>query len=134
MGTLTGKSGKIEYAGGKVASIGSWSADVNVDIRDHTTFSTGTLLWRTRKDGLAEWSASADGFFDAASTGQTDIRTNLLTPSTGQFIGYLDKTGGENYRGSCFVSGMSVGADVDGDVTVQFQFEGTGALTYSTAT
>lgn len=134
MAELSGKSGKIEYAGGMVEGFNSWSLDVNVDMHDVTTFTTGTLQWRNFIAGISSWSGSIEGLFTTTSTGLTNLRTNALTPTTGQFVGYMDKSGGENLRGSVLIQTMGHNVDIDGTVDVAFSFQGTGALTYSTAT
>lgn len=134
MAELSGKSGKINYAGGHVVSLDEWNLTVNTDMLDTTTFTTGTVQWREFISGLSDWSGTIAGNFDAASTGLTDLRTNTLTPSTGQIILYMDKVGGENFRGSALVSTMNVSAPIDGKVETDFGLQGTGALTFSTAT
>ena len=134
MAEISGKKGLVEYAGGQVASVNSWSMDVNTDMLDITSFTTGTVQWRKFLDGLSGWSGTINAFFNAASTGLTDFRTNTLTPSTGQVILYLDKEGGENYRGSCFVSSLGNSVDIDGTANVTIGFQGTDTLTFSTAT
>lgn len=131
---ISGKVAKIEYGGGKVAQVGGWTVDVNSNIIDVTSFTTGDLQWRSKITGLSDWSGSIDVFQDASSTGLDDLRTNTLTPSTAQFIGYMDKSGGENLRGSVLIESLSVTADLDGTVGNAFTFQGTGALTYSTDT
>lgn len=134
MATLSGKKGLVEYDGGQVASFRNWSLDVDTNMLDHTVWSTGTDQWRSFTDGLSGWSGSFGDLFDAASTGQDDLRTNLLTPASATVKLYLDKDGGEHFTGSAYISSASYGAEIDGDVTASYNIQGTGTLTYSTTT
>lgn len=134
MATLSGKSGKIEYGGGKVASIRNWSVNMDANMLDHTSWSTGTDQWRSFTPGLAGWSGTVGDLWDETSTGQDTMRTNFLTPSTAAIVFHMDKANGGSLSGSCYVSGIAMGAAIDGDVTANYTIQGTGALTYSTST
>ena len=135
MAAISGKAAKVAYGGGKVNNFSaSWSIDIDTNMMDVTVHSTGDVQWRDFIAGLSGWSGSIDGFEDATSTGLDDIRTNTLTPSTAQLILYVDKSGGENYRGSALISSYSVASDIDGTADTTVNFQGTGTLTYSSAT
>ena len=135
MAAITGKSGIVHYKGVPVLRIKNWSIDVSVDMRDHTSFTTGTLTWRTMAPGLAGASGNFDGFWDASgSSAQKDCVDAALAASTGAVILYADKSGGDNLRGDIYFSGLTAGSAVDGDATVSFPFTVNGAVTYSTAT
>jgi predicted secreted protein len=134
MAELSGKQGKITYKAGQVAAFGGWTMDVNTNMLDVTTFSTGTLQWRDFITGLSDWSGSIDGNFDVASTGLDDIRVNVLTPATGTLQLYMDKVGGEHFSGQVWWQTMGHTADIDGKVEVSLGLQGTGTLTYATTT
>jgi len=135
MAAVTGKSGIAHYKGVPVLRIKDWSCTVNTDIRDITTFTTGTLTWRSILPGLAGADGNFSGFWDAAgSTAQTDAINAALAGSTGSVVLYVDKAGGDNLRGNIYFSGLTAGSAVDGDATVDFPFSFNGAVTYSTAT
>lgn len=134
MAALSGKAGKIEYGGGKVVNINSWTLDIDTNMIDVTAWSTGTDQWRSYVPGLSGAAFTASGFFDAASTGQTDMRTNTLTPSTAQIILYADKSGGANFRGSAYIERLGLDVSIDGTADVAYDGRFTGAVTYSTAT
>lgn len=134
MATLSGKTGKIEYGGGKVASIRNWTLDSNVNMLDHTVWSTGTDQWRVWKAGLSGWSGTVGDLYDETSTGQDQMRTNFLTPTTATMVLHMDKAAGGSYSGATYISGISMGAAIDGDVTASYSYQGTGALAYSTST
>lgn len=135
MASRTGTEGLVEYKGVPVLRINNWSATINTDIRDHTTFSTGDLRWRTTKPGLAGWSGTFSGFWDAdGSTAQDDCIEAALAGSTGSVVLSADKVTGGSINGNIYFSGLTAGSAVDGDATVSFDFTGNGAATYSTST
>jgi len=135
MAAITGKSGIVHYKGVPVLRIKDWSASVNVDMRDHTSFTTGTLTWRTIAPGLAGGDGNMSGFWDAAgSTAQTDCINAALAGSTGSVKLYADKSGGDHLAGNIYFSGLTAGSAVDGDATIDFPFTFTGSVSYSTTT
>jgi hypothetical protein len=135
MAAITGKSGMIHYKGVPVLRIRDWTANTNVDIRDHTTFTTGTLQWRTVAPGLSGGTVTFNGFWDPeGSTAQNDAMDAALAASTGDITLYADKSGGDSLTGSVFYSGFGAGAAVDGDVTANFSATFNGAVSYSTTT
>ncbi len=135
MTARAGTAGLVEYKGVPVLRINSWSANVNTDIRDHTSFSTGALVWRTTKPGLSGASGTFSGFWDAdGSTAQADCISAALTGSTGSIVLSGDKVTGGSINGDIFFSGLTLGSAVDGDATVSFDFTLNGAATYSTST
>lgn len=131
---IAGKKGTLSYGGGNVATIMTWSLDVPTDMLDVTSFTTSAPQWRSFIDGLSQWSGSFDGPFDPSSTGQDDLITNTLTPSTAAIVLELDQTGGGKFNGSCFISNGSFNASIDDLTGVSFSFQGTGALSYTTTT
>jgi len=135
MAAKSGKLGKIEYAGAKVLNINQWTVDIDTNMLDVTAWSTGTDQWRSFAAGLSGAAASVSGFWDAdGSTGQKNLQTNVLTPSTGTLILYINKAGGENLRGTVLMERMGVDVALDGTADVAFDCRFTGAVTYSTAT
>ena len=134
MAELSGKEAKVLYSTGAVSSLDSWDLTANTNMLDITTFSTGTTQWRQFTNGLSDWSGTVSGNFDIASTAATDMRVNTLTPSTALIELYLDKVGGENFSGSCFISSMGHTVAIDGKAEVTFSIQGTDALTFSTTT
>jgi hypothetical protein len=135
MAALSGKSGIVHYGGVPVLRINNWTVNTNTNMRDHTSFTTGTLQWRSIAPGLSGGNGTFAGFWDAqGSTAQNDCVDAALAASTGEIILYADKTGGDNLRGSIYFSGLTAGAAVDGDVTVSYPFTFNGAVNYSTAT
>lgn len=135
MAAVVGTEGLVLYKGVPVFRINQWSLNANVDIRDHTSFTTGDLTWRTKAPGLAEWDGSFAGFWDAAgSTAQKDAVDAVLAGSTGTVLLHADKVGGMGWSGSIYFSGIATQSQVDGDATATYSFTGTDTLSYSTTT
>lgn len=134
MAAITGKKGTVTYDGGSVATINSWSLDVDTNMHDVTSFTTAAPTWRTFVDGLSGWSGSMDGTFDNASTGQKDLITNTLVPVAADVIFELDQIVGGKFSGSAYVQSGSFSEDIDGLADVSWSFQGTGALAYTTTT
>lgn len=135
MAAVAGKQAIVQYKGEHVDSINNHSADVAIDIRDHTSFTTGATFFRATAPGLAGGTATVSGFMDVSSTDQDDMIEAALAGSTGNMDFILDKdTGGAiNFAGSYFNS-LNVAAAVDGDSTISFGVTSNGAISYSTST
>ena len=135
MAALTGKGGTVLYAGGSVASIGSWSIDISNDMHDITSFTTAASQWRDFAAGLSSWTGSLDGVgYDAGSTGQENLIAATLVPVSAAVVLELDQTIGGKLTGTAFLDSMSMGADIGGMTDASWSLQGTGALTFTTST
>ena len=123
----------MQYKGVPVININQFDLDFGPDTLDVTAFSTGTKQWRDFIAGLSQWSGSFAGFFDTASTAQTDLRTNVLTPATGTVRLEVDKEVGGSFSGDVILS-QSVSVPIEGTADVTYSFQGNGTLTYATTT
>ncbi len=136
MAAISGKQGKVEYDG-KHVRFANWNLDADSNMLDVTEFSTstGAAVWRDFIAGLSGWTFTADGPWRLNdSTGQVDLQANFLTPASATVKLYVDKEGGENYTGTAFISAVSVASPIDDRATFNVTAQGTGSLTYSTAT
>lgn len=135
MAAITGKEGIIEYKGVPVFRINSWDVQVNTDMRDHTSFTTGTLQWRVMAPGLSGAAGSFSGFWDPeGSTAQKDCMDAALAASTGNITLQSSKTVGDSLTGAVYFNGFGAASAVDGDATADYNFTFNGAVTYSTTT
>jgi len=132
--SVSGKQGLVQRSGVTVLSINNWSIDIDSNMLDHTSFSSSAAQWRDWAVGLSGWSGSFEGFFNQASTAQNDEIAAALTPSTATIILELDQAGGGSFTGATFISSLGAGSAIDGDSTIAFGFQGTGAPTFSTST
>jgi hypothetical protein len=135
MAAKSGKQGLVNYKGVPVFRINNWEANPVTDMRNHTSFTTGSLQWTVTAPGLSSWTGTISGFWDPdGSTAQDDMIEAALAASTASFLFVGDKDIGGNLSGNGYVSGLTAGAAVDGDVTVSFDVTGNGALSYTTTT
>jgi hypothetical protein len=134
MAAITGKSGTVLYSGGSVATINSWSLDVDTNMHDVTSFTTDVLQWREFVAGLSGFTGSLSGTFNPDSTGQNNLITNTLTPVAAAVVLELDKVAGGSLSGSVFLQSMSLGSDIDATSDASWSLQGTGALAFSTST
>ena len=135
MAAVTGKGGTVLWAGGSVASIGTWSMDVDSNMQDITSFTTDTVQWRTFAAGLSGWTGSMDGVgFDPSSTGQANLIAESLLPVSAAVVLELDQTQGGKLTGTAFVSSASYGAEIDGMANATWSLQGTGSVSYTTST
>lgn len=134
MAAVTGQGGTVSYGSGSVATIRSWSLDINTNMHDVSAFSTDAVVWREWAAGLQGWSGSIAGSFDPSSTGQNDLITNTITPTTAQIILEIDKINGGKFTGSCYLESLGASVDIDGMADMSWSVTGNGALTYTTST
>jgi hypothetical protein len=134
MAVIHGRKGVVKYKTKTLANIDNWQLNVESDLPEVTAFSTAGVSWRAYAPGLNSWSGSVSGFLDEVgdSSGQAVILTNLLTPATGTIKLYLDDSGGEDFYGNVYWKSVNVNVSVDSIEPVVFNFQGNGALTYST--
>ena len=125
---IAGKSGKLNLGTNMVTDIKNWSLDLGADTLDVTALGDD---WKKFVSGLKEWSASAEGSFAIHSdaTGQAALQTAFLNGDEVELKLYVNAV--NYYSGTAFISGLSVEDPVDDAVSVSFEFQGTGPLTYN---
>jgi len=140
MAAVSGKVGKIQYKGNKVLGVRGWTLDMDTNMTEVTSWTTGTEQWRSYVPGLTGAVGTFTGFFDPTSTGQKDIRvgaglsTSIVALTTGTIQLYIDRSGGEHLTGGVYFTGQSFDADIDGTVNFDGSFRFNGAVTFATAT
>jgi predicted secreted protein len=135
MAALQGRQGLLKWKTKQIFRISNWTLNVNVDQLDVTAFSTDGTQWRSFLPGLSGWDGTCDGFHDLIgdTSGQTAIKTAVLTPATGTIILLTDETNGNGYTGAVYWRNMSVNVDVADSQKLSLGFQGTAALSWSTA-
>ena len=111
-----------------VTDIKDWSLDLGLDTIETTALGEE---WKSFIAGLKEWSASGEGSWNIAidSLGQRALQDAYLSSSSVELKLYVDTT--YYYSGTAFISSVSVEDPVDDTVSISFEFQGTGALTYN---
>ena len=125
---IAGKGGKLGLGAAVVVDISSWSLELGTDTLDVTAFGDD---WKKFIAGLKEWSASAEGFFSVHTdaTGQKALQDAFLASTEVSIKLNVNNT--NYYSGNAYISGLSVEDPVDDTVSISFEFQGTGALTYN---
>ena len=124
MAVISGRYGSVTFSGGQT-TIKSWTLDYKADLYDSTNFDDSSG-GRSYVSGFTGWSGSYEGFY---ATGNTAV-----PGSTGKITLRTSSTGTTDlFYGDVIILGMGVGAGVDGLITQNYTFQGTGALATSTA-
>lgn len=125
---LAGKEGKLVNTAADVADVKGWTLDIGVDALEDTALGDD---WKTYVAGLNEWTASADAIWAVATDtdGQTAMQTSFLAGTAVTLKFYVDDT--NYYSGSAIITSMSIEDQVDDLVLCSFEFQGSGALSYT---
>lgn len=126
MAYINGFGGTVTFDGATLP-VTEWTLDVNAEAIDTT--NTGDSGWESNILGAKSWSGSAKAFWDAATvpTGSSGFvagdRGTISLPAG---------SSGKSYTGTAQATQVSVGNPVKGAVTFNFNFKGSGSLTYAT--
>ena len=124
----TGSEGTIKIGSDTVGELRSYSLETTADTIESTNMGTTA---RTYKAGLTSWSGTASLFWDELDAGQTALV--IGTQITINVYPEGASTGDKYFSGAAIVTAKSVSASFDGLVESSISFQGTGALTLSTA-
>jgi len=125
----TGSEGTIKVGTDTVGELRSYSLETTADTIESSNMGTTA---RTYKAGLTAWSGTASLFWDELDAGQTALA--LGTEITIKVYPEGATAGDKYYTGTAIVTAKSVSASFDGLVESEISFQGTGALSFSTAT
>jgi len=125
----TGSEGTIKVGSDTVGELRSYSLETTGDTIE--TSNMGTVA-RTYKAGLTAWSGTASLFWDELDAGQTALAVGSVITLNVYPEG--STVGDKYFTGSAIVTAKSVSASFDGLVESSISFQGTGALSFSTAT
>jgi predicted secreted protein len=126
---ISGYGGKVRVGAATVSEIGNWQLDIDAEMLDKTNFQSNG--WKEFIAGLKEWTGSFEGTWNVAgdATGQKALQDALLGGTTVSLELFVNAT--NKYSGQAFVSGQSVETPTDDLVSVSFDIQGTGQLSYS---
>jgi len=119
---ISGKAGQVDAAS-EVLGIKSWTLDYTVDTLDATDFDdAGTKAYIV---GCSGWSGSFEGYKEGGVAPLTlaGAAVNLALKET--------QTDTQKWTGSAYITGIHVNTSHDGIVTYAYDFQGTGALTFT---
>lgn len=125
---ISGTGGKVMIGTNEVAELSSWTLDVEAETLDVTHF--GNNGWANSVAGFRSWSGSFEGTWAVGTdtNGQRALQDAMFagTPVTLEL--YVNGT--NKYTGQAILTNMSVETSAEDLVTISFDFQGTGPLTY----
>lgn len=129
-----GRKGKITFANGAVAEVTDWSIDESADTFEDTPMDDAAPAAAPKTFGVgnSEWQGQMTVNYDRADAdGQVAMRAG----ATGEIKVYPE--GGANgkkyFSGAIIVTKFGAQGNVNGKITSQFSFRGTGALSEAAA-
>jgi predicted secreted protein len=128
MATHTGSEGTIKIGTDTLGELRSFSLETTGDTIE--TSNMGTTA-RTYKAGLTAWSGTASLFWDEVDAAQTALVAGAEI--TIKVYPEGATAGDKYYTGTAIVTAKSVSASFDGLVESSISFQGSGALSFSTA-
>lgn len=129
MAVHTGSEGLIKIGSDTLGELKSWSLSESAEMIDTTSLSDSAKTFAT---GTTEWSGSADAFWDEGDTAQTACTVG--SEVTLAMYPEGASTGDKYYTGTVKIESIDRESSIDDTVNVSFNFKGTGALSFSTAT
>jgi hypothetical protein len=130
MATHTGSEGTVRVGANAIAEIRSYSLEETADTVEDTSMGD---TYRTHKTTLKSFSGSVDVFWDEGDT-NGQIALAVGSEVTINFYPEGATTGDKYYTGTAIVTSKTVTGSFDGMVESTINVQGTGALTFSTAT
>lgn len=127
MATYQGFNGSVKVGSTAVAEIAEFTLDISRDTVETQSFGDS---WKEMTTTLASWSGTFRGRWDMADTAGQGALQSALTGGTSVSLSLLTASN-KTYSGTAFVTGISVGASVDGVVEGNFSFAGSGSLSYA---
>jgi len=128
MATHTGSEGTIKIGTDTLGELRSFSLETTGDTIE--TSNMGTTA-RTYKAGLTAWSGTASLFWDELDAAQIALVAGAEI--TIKVYPEGATAGDKYYTGTAIVTAKSVSASFDGLVESSISFQGSGALSFSTA-
>lgn len=129
MATHTGSEGTVKVGANAIAEIRSYSLEETADTVEDTSMGD---TYRTHKTTLKSFTGSVDVFWDEGDT-NGQIALAVGSEVTINFYPEGASTGDKYYTGTAIVTSKTVTGSFDGMVESTINVQGTGALTFSTA-
>lgn len=129
MQALSGTFGSLLMPGTPYVPIGElrqWDMTADADLYDASVLGD---TWRERVSGLKQWGGTAAGYYALVDdiTGQR-VLYNALVNNNSVVLVMQTKQGGGSFEGTAFLTQCAVSNPVDGLITINFAFTGTGSL------
>lgn len=136
MATIVGNDGAVIMQGNAVAAVRSFTVDITADTIETTTMGADT---RTFVRGLAQYSGSADVYFDPDQfNGNVHFNPTSGTVGQANYSGkfYLVEGGTDTvfWCNSMVITGYSINSTMDGLVEATISIQGSGGIGFSQGT
>ena len=129
MPEIHGKAGSVSVGGSVLSGVHNWTITYVANVQDATDFAdTGTKKFVA---GTTQWSGSVRGF--KYGTPLTPGSFAALFNVEAAAIFKESGTAGQQWSGQIIINSFTPTTDINGLVTYDFNFQGTGALTIPTA-
>ena len=120
---VVGKNARIRLGGTVVLGMRDWAIDYTCDTVEKTDFDDAGV--KQFLATLTGWTGSFNGF------GQPGWSLSAIVGTTYSGSFYVSASDGSYYSGNVIITGASPGTAVDGQATLSYTFQGTGALVYT---
>ena len=131
MAAVMGKDGFISLDGTTVkpAYVDSWTLNTNIDTAEVTAFGDSAKAFVST---LRSWTVTCSATLDRSDAKQLAVINDFesTASSTTMALRLYDTT--SYWSGSAYVTNATVNSQVNDKVTVNFNFQGSGALSYIT--
>lgn len=122
MAEIVGKNARVRVGSKIITGIRAWTLDFTADTLETTDFDDSGH--KTFLAGLDGWTGSFEGF------GQPGWSTSCTVGSTYSGSFYVSTSDGNCYSGQIIITGAHPATAVDGQATISYDFQGTGAIGY----
>lgn len=127
MTALAGIGGSFTEGSTTVSSGNKWTLDIKQAVKDVTTFGA-TGNWALNIPTLKSWTGKLSVFFDPSDAGLTNLLG--LIGSTVALVLNVSGTP-HGFSGNAIITEIAPSVDVQGAITADISFTGTGAVAYS---
>ena len=128
MAAYMGKDGEVSIGGQTVAFMDTWTLNPNIGVAEITDFEDDT---KTFDSTLKEWTCSFSGTLDRSDTDQADLMDQFEDGTLADIAIRLETSAAKYWGGNIRLTSMTVNSQVADKVSVTFNGQGNGALSYT---
>jgi predicted secreted protein len=133
MAALIGKDGSLRIGTNVIGAIDTWSLNLSQGSAEITALSTEANTFRNYVQTIKEWSGSASGTLDLADSQQLTVEQSATTGTFAVAALRFYTTLAAYWAGNAYITGITVNSRVDDKVSLSFNFQGTGAIAYTSS-
>lgn len=126
MTALAGIGASTSEASTAINQASKWTASIKNATKDVTPFGASGNF-QINIPTINSWTAKITAFLDSSDTGQTDLLAGIGTT----IAVVLKVDGTHNLAGSAILSGIDPSVDVQGAITCDYSFTGSGPIAWT---